>query len=40
MASVLAFVVFVRDAGVPGMALFVVAYVAATVLFVPGLLSL
>jgi pyruvate/2-oxoglutarate dehydrogenase complex dihydrolipoamide dehydrogenase (E3) component/uncharacterized membrane protein YdjX (TVP38/TMEM64 family) len=35
---VLAFVAFVRDAGLPGMALFVVAYVAATVLFVPGLL--
>jgi pyruvate/2-oxoglutarate dehydrogenase complex dihydrolipoamide dehydrogenase (E3) component/uncharacterized membrane protein YdjX (TVP38/TMEM64 family) len=35
---VLAFVTFVRDAGVPGMGLFVVAYVAATVLFVPGVL--
>jgi pyruvate/2-oxoglutarate dehydrogenase complex dihydrolipoamide dehydrogenase (E3) component/uncharacterized membrane protein YdjX (TVP38/TMEM64 family) len=35
---VLAFVAFVRDAGLPGMALFVVAYAAATVLFVPGLL--
>jgi pyruvate/2-oxoglutarate dehydrogenase complex dihydrolipoamide dehydrogenase (E3) component/uncharacterized membrane protein YdjX (TVP38/TMEM64 family) len=35
---VLAFVGFVRDAGVPGMGLFAVAYVAATVLFVPGLL--
>jgi pyruvate/2-oxoglutarate dehydrogenase complex dihydrolipoamide dehydrogenase (E3) component/uncharacterized membrane protein YdjX (TVP38/TMEM64 family) len=35
---VLAFVAFVREAGLPGMALFVVAYVAATVLFVPGLL--
>lgn len=35
---VLAFVVWVREAGVPGMALFAGAYVLATVLFVPGLL--
>lgn len=35
---VLAFVGFVRDAGPAGMAVFVLAYVAATVLFVPGLL--
>lgn len=35
---VLAFVAWVRNAGVPGMVLFAAAYVLATVLFVPGLL--
>jgi uncharacterized membrane protein YdjX (TVP38/TMEM64 family) len=35
---VLAFVAWVRHAGVPGMVLFAAAYVLATVLFVPGLL--